>query len=88
MVMKRTTVFADENDLAALKAAAARRGVTEAELLRDAIHLVALAERRWQEPLFSRTYTSVGGERAAEEVLDAVWSEKAHDYESDKRHGH
>lgn len=86
MVMKRTTVFADENDLAVIKAAAVRRGVAEAELLRDAIHLIALAERRWQEPLFSRTYTAVGGDRAAE-VLDAVWSKKADDYERDKRHG-
>jgi len=87
MAMKRTTVFADENDLAVLKAAAARRGVTESELLRDAIHLVALAERRWQEPLFSRTYAAVGDGRAADEVLDAVWSDKAHDYERAKRHG-
>lgn len=83
MAMKRTTVFADEDDLAVIKAAAARRGVAEAELIRDAIHVVALAERRWQEPFFSRTYTAVGGERAGE-VLDAVWSEKAQEYQHGK----
>lgn len=83
MVMKRTTVFADEDDLSIIKAAAARRGVAEAELIRAAIHLVALAERRWQEPLFSRTYTAVDGERAGE-VLDAVWSKKALEYQHDR----
>ena len=63
MAMKRTTVFADENDLAILKAAAARRGVAEAELLRDAIHLAAMANRTWDEPFFTHTHASEDEER-------------------------
>lgn len=69
-----------------LKAAATRRGVAEAELLREAIHLVALAERQWSEPFFSQVY-----ERHDEPALDArdaladaladAWSDKAADYE-------
>jgi Ribbon-helix-helix protein, copG family len=84
--MKRTTVYADENDLAILKAAAARRGVAEAELLRDAIHLVALAHRTWDEPFFSHTYASEDGERRPRvgEALQNTWAEEAEAYEQTK----
>ena len=84
--MKRTTVFADENDLAILKAAAARRGVSEAELLRDAIHLAAMANRTWDEPFFAHTYfpeDGVAGQGVAD-VLDDVWAQKADGYERTK----
>lgn len=84
--MKRTTVFADENDLAILKAAAARRGVAEAELIRDAIHLAAMAHRTWDEPFFSHTYSADHGDpvpRVAD-VLDDVWTQKADSYERTK----
>lgn len=59
MGLKRTTVVADEDDLAILKAAAARRGISEAELLRDAIHLAAMANRTWDEPFFTHIYSPV-----------------------------
>ncbi len=87
MAMKRTTVFADEDDLAIIKAAAARRGVAEAELLRDAVHLVAMAHRTWSEPFFSRTYASdeESPRVGVDEAMDAAWSEKADDYERTKR---
>ncbi len=84
--MKRTTVFADENDLAILKAVAARRGMAEAELLRDAIHLVAMANQTWTEPFFTHTYTSDDrspGARAAD-ILQDTWAEKADAYEQTK----
>lgn len=85
--MKRTTVFADEDDLAVIKAAAARRGVAEAELIRDAIHLAALAERTWPESFFSQVHA--GGQEVpkarAEDVLDDVWTEKADAYERGKK---
>ncbi len=86
MAMKRTTVFADERDLAIIKAAAARRGVAEAELLRHAIHLAAMAERRWDAPFFSRTYVPVVSEREAraDEALESAWAEKATAYEQTK----
>lgn len=83
MARKRTTVFADENDLAILKAAAARRGVAEAELIREAIHLAAMANRTWDEPFFSHTYASEHGESrpGVGEVLQNAWDEKAESYE-------
>lgn len=89
MAMRRTTVFADEDDLAVLKAAAARRGVAEAELIRDAIHLAALANRTWDEPFFTRTFApdqsaSVPVGDAAEEV----WAKKSEAYEQTKRRPH
>jgi hypothetical protein len=90
MGMKRTTVFADEEDLAVLKAAAARRGVAEAELLREAIHLVALAERRWSEPFFSQVYERNHDEPApnARDALEDAWSDKAAEYERSREVRH
>lgn len=87
MAMRRTTVFADEDDLAVIKAAAARRGVAEAELIREAIHLAALANRVWTEPVFSRTHTPRWGRRDAtpDAVLDRVWAGKAAEYQQTKR---
>ena len=84
--MKRTTVFADEDDLAILKAAAARRGVAEAELIRDAIHLAAMANRTWDEPFFSHTYSADDGDPAPRvgDVLDDVWTQQADSYERTK----
>lgn len=86
MALRRTTVFADEDDLAVIKAAAARRGVAEAELIRDAIHLAALANRVWAEPVFGRTHIPRRGRRGAraDEVLDGVWADKAAVYEQSK----
>ena len=51
--MKRTTVFADEDDLASLREAARHLGVAEAVLLREAVHRAAMAARRWDEPFFT-----------------------------------
>ncbi|MGI8537378.1 MAG: CopG family transcriptional regulator [Mycobacteriales bacterium] len=84
--MKRTTVFADEADLAIIKAAAVRRGVAEAELIRDAIHLAAMAHRTWDEPFFTRTYScDAGSPRVrAEDVLHTAWTDEAEAYERTK----
>lgn len=86
MARKRTTVFADEDDLAVIKAAAARRGVAEAELLRDAIHLAAMKSRIWDEPFFTRTYAPEDGSPRvrADAVLQAAWTDKAEAYERTK----
>ena len=85
--MRRTTVFADEDDLAVIKAAAARLGVAEAELIREAIHLTALANRVWAEPVFRQTRRRRTGRRASSisEVRDEVWASKAEAYEQTKR---
>jgi Ribbon-helix-helix protein, copG family len=60
MPMKRTTVYADPEDLAIIKEAAKRRGISEAEIIRQGIHLAAMANRVWDEPLFSRTFEGSG----------------------------
>lgn len=57
MPRTRTTVYADPQDLAIIKAAARRRGVSQAEIIRHGIHLAALANQVWEERLFSRTFS-------------------------------
>ncbi|AEF35816.1 MAG: CopG family transcriptional regulator [Mycolicibacter algericus] len=47
MALKKTTVMVDEDDLAVIKAAAARDGRPESEYFREAFHLAALRARRW-----------------------------------------
>ncbi|MGW0606209.1 ribbon-helix-helix domain-containing protein [Streptomyces sp. NPDC002644] len=72
MSMKRTNVYADPEDLAIIKEAARRRGISEAEIIREGIHIAAMANRVWEEPLFSRTYEGKGRTPSRAEVRDAV----------------
>jgi hypothetical protein len=72
MSMKRTNVYADPEDLAIIKEAAKRRGISEAEIIRQGIHLAAMANRVWDEPLFSRTFEGRGRTPDKDEVRDAV----------------
>lgn len=72
MAMKRTNVYADPEDLAIIKEAAKRRGISEAEIIRQGIHLAALANRVWDEPLFSRTFQGSGRTPGKGDVRDAV----------------
>jgi hypothetical protein len=72
MSMKRTNVYADPEDLAIIKEAAARRGISEAEIIRQGIHLAAMASRVWDEPLFSRTFEGPGRTPSKEDVRNAV----------------
>lgn len=72
MSMKRTNVYADPEDLAIIKDAAKRRGISEAEIIRQGIHLAAMANRVWDEPLFSRTFAGPGRTLAKDEVRDVV----------------
>lgn len=51
MALKRTTVYLDENDLRDLKIAAARRGVSEAEIIREGVRHALLRNRLWDEPV-------------------------------------
>ncbi|MFK4110226.1 CopG family transcriptional regulator [Streptomyces sp. NPDC002176] len=53
MALKRTNVYADDSDLALIKEAAARLGLSEAEIIREGIHRIALAHRVWDEPFVS-----------------------------------
>ncbi|GGS60902.1 hypothetical protein GCM10010270_34750 [Streptomyces violaceus] len=72
MSLKRTNVYADPEDLAIIKEAAKRRGISEAEIIRQGIHLAAMANRVWDEPLFSRSFEGPGRTPSKAEVRDAV----------------
>jgi hypothetical protein len=72
MSMKRTNVYADPEDLAIIKEAAQRRGISEAEIIRHGIHLAAMANRVWDEPLLSRTFEGPGRTPAQVDVRNAV----------------
>lgn len=78
--MRRTTVFADEADLDAIKAAAARRGIPESELIREAIHRAAMAERRWDEPFFRTTHRPLDAAPTVGGARDETWQTAADAY--------
>ncbi len=74
MSLKRTNVYADLEDLALIKQAAARQGVPEAEIIREGIHLAAMSTRVWDEPLEWPTFDGSGQSVTNEEVSQAVSS--------------
>lgn len=69
MTLKRTMVYADAGDLAIIKSAAAESNVSEAEIIRKAIHLAAMRVRRQSDPLRLRRFAS-GDPTFAERVDD------------------
>lgn len=81
MSMKRTNVYADPEDLAIIKEAAKRRGISEAEIIRQGIHLAAMANRVWDEPLFSRTFEGSGRTLSKRDVRDTVADAVRHETE-------
>jgi hypothetical protein len=72
MSMKRTNVYADPEDLALIKEASQRRGIPEAEIIREGIHLAAMANRVWDEPLDWPTFEGTGEPVTGEDVTAAV----------------
>ncbi|MCZ2523790.1 CopG family transcriptional regulator [Streptomyces sp. NPDC059506] len=72
MSMKRTNVYADPEDLALIKEAARRRGVPEAEIIREGIHLAAMANRVWDDPLEWPVFEGTGEVADSEQVTEAV----------------
>jgi hypothetical protein len=72
MSLKRTNVYADPEDLALIKQTAARRGVPEAEIIREGIHLAAMSTRVWDEPLEWPTFEGSGQPATSEEISQAV----------------
>ncbi|MER6229559.1 CopG family transcriptional regulator [[Kitasatospora] papulosa] len=73
MALKRTNVYADDADLALIKEAALRDGVSEAELIREGIHRIALARRVWDQPFVEDGETfDLGGPVVREDVRDAA----------------
>jgi hypothetical protein len=71
MSMKRTNVYADPEDLALIKEAARLRGVPEAEIIREGIHLAAMANRVWDEQLDWPTFEG-GGEAVSDDEITSV----------------
>ncbi|MBF6337294.1 ribbon-helix-helix protein, CopG family [Nocardia abscessus] len=51
MPLERITVYADADDLAVIEDASARTGVSDAEIIRQAIHAAALRLRRRSQRL-------------------------------------
>ncbi|MGW2226190.1 ribbon-helix-helix domain-containing protein [Streptomyces kanamyceticus] len=73
MALKRTNVYADDSDLALIKDAAARLGVSEAEIIREGIHRIALAHRVWDEPFVTDEETfDLGGPVTRDDIRTAV----------------
>ncbi|PVE12835.1 hypothetical protein Y717_27410 [Streptomyces scopuliridis RB72] len=62
MALKRIKVYADDSDLVLIKEAAIRLGVSEAEIIREGIHRIALARRARDEPFVTdeETFDLVG----------------------------
>lgn len=49
MPLTRTAVYVDTEDLALIKEAARSRGIPEAEIIREGVHLAAMATRQRSE---------------------------------------
>jgi hypothetical protein len=71
MPLKKTTVMVDEEDLKAVKEAAAREGRPESEYFREAFHIVALRARRWTEDWDIPEFR-FGGPVSDDDVSDAT----------------
>jgi hypothetical protein len=78
MSMQRTNVYADPDDLRVIKESAKRRGIPEAELIRAGIHLAAMANRVWDDPLDWPSFSG-GGEPITNAEITAAVSEGAAD---------
>jgi hypothetical protein len=72
MSLKRTNVYADTDDLALIKEIAARRGVPEAEIIREGIHLAAMSNRAWDSSLDWPTFDGTGETATSDEVTETV----------------
>ncbi|MET9852223.1 CopG family transcriptional regulator [Streptomyces sp. NPDC006450] len=75
--MKRTNVYADPDDLEAIKKGAERLGVSEAELIRRGIRLAAASVRTWDAPAIRRRFRGSGKDVTTEDVRDAVAADAA-----------
>ncbi len=73
-MLKKTTVMVDEEDLALIKAAAAREGRPESEIFREAFHIAALRTKRWSKDWDIPTFRS-GRARTHDELKQIVHEE-------------
>ncbi|WP_246062038.1 ribbon-helix-helix domain-containing protein [Haloactinospora alba] len=70
--MQRTNVYAHPEDLALIKESARRRGIPEAEIIREGIHMAALANRVWDEPLSWPTFDGGGAPVSDDEITTTI----------------
>lgn len=71
-MLRRTNVYADAADLAIIKEAAVRRGISEAEIIREGIHLAAMSSRAWDAPLDWPTFEGPGTPAIGDEVTRTI----------------
>ncbi|MEB8342609.1 hypothetical protein [Streptomyces endophyticus] len=64
MALKLVRVHADEADIALIKEASGRLGVSEDVLIREGIHRIAMAGRVWDGPFIADEQTIDLGEAA------------------------
>jgi hypothetical protein len=83
MSLKRTNVYADVADLMLIKEAAARRGVSEAEIIREGIHLAAMSSRVWDDPLGWPSFDGPGTAITPDEVTRTI-AQRIADRDSDR----
>jgi hypothetical protein len=72
MSLKRTNVYADSDDLALIKESATRRGVPEAQIIREGIHLAAMSNRVWDSSLAWPTFDGSGETTTSDEITETV----------------
>jgi Ribbon-helix-helix protein, copG family len=72
MSLKRTNVYADPEDLALIKEIAARRGVPEAQIIREGIHLAAMSNRVWDGSFDWPTFEGSGEPATSDDVTETV----------------
>ncbi|MFE9168248.1 CopG family transcriptional regulator [Streptomyces kebangsaanensis] len=77
MSLKRTTVYLEDEDLRDLKTTASRKGISEAELIREGVRLAIARNRVWDEPVGLPVFDSG----------DPAFAERADDILRDTRFG-
>ncbi|MBB4929997.1 hypothetical protein F4561_000817 [Lipingzhangella halophila] len=78
MALTRIEVEADPEDLALITEAAGRRGVSAAAIVREGIHLAAMANRVWDASLEWPTFEG-SGQSVSDDEVTAVVAEGAAD---------
>jgi hypothetical protein len=72
MSLKRTNVYADADDLDLIKEIASRRGVSEAEIIREGIHLAAMGNRVWDDDFAWPAFDGPGTPATEDEVTETI----------------
>jgi hypothetical protein len=72
MSLKRTNVYADADDLELIKEIASRRGVSEAEIIREGIHLAAIGSRVWDDDFDWPAFDGPGTPATSDEVSRTI----------------